>query len=217
MGVNLGANRDSADRAADYVDALRAVAEVADFVSVNVSSPNTAGLRGLQGREALARAAGGRDGGARRTPAPGAAQDRARPRRGGNRGRRRGGDSPRAWTGSSPPTRRSRARASRGGTPRRPAGSRARPCSSARRACWRGSRRRRGAGCRWWAWAAWALPSRSTPRSARAPARCSSTPGSSTAGSLSSAEIAHGLDALLARDGFASVAEAVGTDRDRWL
>ena len=53
VGVNLGAGRDSADRAADYAAALRVVAEVADFVSVNVSSPNTAGLRGLQGREAL--------------------------------------------------------------------------------------------------------------------------------------------------------------------
>ena len=53
VGVNLGANRDSADRAADYAAALRAVAEAADFVSVNVSSPNTAGLRRLQGREAL--------------------------------------------------------------------------------------------------------------------------------------------------------------------
>ncbi len=54
VGVNLGANRDSADRAADYAAVLRAVAGVADFVSVNVSSPNTAGLRALQGREALA-------------------------------------------------------------------------------------------------------------------------------------------------------------------
>ena len=53
VGVNIGANRDSADRAADYAAVLRAVAGVADFVSVNVSSPNTAGLRGLQGREAL--------------------------------------------------------------------------------------------------------------------------------------------------------------------
>ena len=53
MGVNLGANRDSADRAADYATVLRAVARTADFVTVNVSSPNTAGLRGLQGREAL--------------------------------------------------------------------------------------------------------------------------------------------------------------------
>ena len=54
VGVNLGANRDSPDRAADYAQVLRTVAGAADFVTVNVSSPNTAGLRGLQGREALA-------------------------------------------------------------------------------------------------------------------------------------------------------------------
>ena len=53
VGVNLGANRDSPDRADDYASVLRTVAEVADFATVNVSSPNTAGLRGLQGREAL--------------------------------------------------------------------------------------------------------------------------------------------------------------------
>lgn len=53
VGVNLGANRDSPDRAADYALVLRAVAPVADFVTVNVSSPNTEGLRRLQGREAL--------------------------------------------------------------------------------------------------------------------------------------------------------------------
>ena len=53
VGVNLGANRDSADRAADYACALRAVAGACDFVTVNVSSPNTEGLRGLQRREAL--------------------------------------------------------------------------------------------------------------------------------------------------------------------
>ena len=68
VGVNLGAGRDSPDRAADYVQVLRAVAGTADFATVNVSSPNTAGLRGLQAREALAAllhgvmAARGRDG-----------------------------------------------------------------------------------------------------------------------------------------------------------
>ena len=53
VGVNLGANRDSADRAGDYAAVLRTVRDVADFAVVNVSSPNTAGLRGLQGGEAL--------------------------------------------------------------------------------------------------------------------------------------------------------------------
>ncbi len=54
VGVNLGANKDSADRAADYVRVLKTCAAHADFVTVNVSSPNTARLRDLQGAAALA-------------------------------------------------------------------------------------------------------------------------------------------------------------------
>ncbi len=53
VGVNIGANRDSADRVADYVIGYRALAPYADYVTVNVSSPNTPGLRTLQGEEAL--------------------------------------------------------------------------------------------------------------------------------------------------------------------
>ena len=53
VGVNLGANRDSADRTADYAEVMRRVAGCADFAVVNVSSPNTAGLRGLQAGDAL--------------------------------------------------------------------------------------------------------------------------------------------------------------------
>jgi dihydroorotate dehydrogenase len=48
LGINLGANRDSADRSADYVLGLRRLARYADYVVVNVSSPNTPGLRDLQ-------------------------------------------------------------------------------------------------------------------------------------------------------------------------
>ncbi|HET8572091.1 MAG TPA: quinone-dependent dihydroorotate dehydrogenase [Candidatus Limnocylindria bacterium] len=48
IGVNVGRNRDAVDEVADYVAAYRAVAAVADYVAINVSSPNTAGLRGLQ-------------------------------------------------------------------------------------------------------------------------------------------------------------------------
>jgi dihydroorotate dehydrogenase len=48
VGVNLGKNRDSADAAADYAAGAAAVAPVADYVVVNVSSPNTPGLRALQ-------------------------------------------------------------------------------------------------------------------------------------------------------------------------
>jgi len=53
VGVNLGANKDSADRAQDYVTVLRHLWPHADFFTVNVSSPNTEKLRDLQGREAL--------------------------------------------------------------------------------------------------------------------------------------------------------------------
>ncbi len=53
VGVNLGANKDSPDRAADYVALVRALRGRADFLSVNVSSPNTERLRDLQGPAAL--------------------------------------------------------------------------------------------------------------------------------------------------------------------
>ena len=48
IGVNVGANKDSADRIADYAEGVRRAAPVADFVTINISSPNTPGLRGLQ-------------------------------------------------------------------------------------------------------------------------------------------------------------------------
>jgi len=53
VGVNLGANKDSPDRAEDYVTVLRHLWPHADFFTVNVSSPNTERLRDLQGRAAL--------------------------------------------------------------------------------------------------------------------------------------------------------------------
>jgi dihydroorotate dehydrogenase len=53
VGVNLGANRDSADRIADYVRGLDAFYDVASYFTVNVSSPNTPGLRDLQEPQAL--------------------------------------------------------------------------------------------------------------------------------------------------------------------
>lgn len=53
LGINLGANRDSADRAADYAAGLTALYPYADYFTLNVSSPNTPGLRGLQERKAL--------------------------------------------------------------------------------------------------------------------------------------------------------------------
>jgi len=53
VGVNIGANRDSADRTADYVRLIEAFAAVASYFTVNVSSPNTPGLRNLQQADAL--------------------------------------------------------------------------------------------------------------------------------------------------------------------
>ena len=53
VGLNVGANADSADRAADYVAVLREAKGAAAFVTLNVSSPNTAALRDLQGAAAL--------------------------------------------------------------------------------------------------------------------------------------------------------------------
>jgi dihydroorotate dehydrogenase len=53
VGVNLGANKDSEDRSADYVTCLKALSGLADFFTVNISSPNTPGLRNLQSAEAL--------------------------------------------------------------------------------------------------------------------------------------------------------------------
>ncbi|MEM1344872.1 MAG: quinone-dependent dihydroorotate dehydrogenase [Pseudomonadota bacterium] len=53
VGINLGANKTSEDRAGDYAQVLDHLYDVADFFTVNVSSPNTERLRDLQGREAL--------------------------------------------------------------------------------------------------------------------------------------------------------------------
>ena len=53
VGINIGANKESSDRIADYRAAFAALAPLADYVTVNVSSPNTPGLRGLQNREEL--------------------------------------------------------------------------------------------------------------------------------------------------------------------
>jgi len=53
LGVNVGANKMSADRAGDYATAITAVTGQCDYITINVSSPNTPGLRGLQGRQVL--------------------------------------------------------------------------------------------------------------------------------------------------------------------
>ncbi|ARJ70845.1 quinone-dependent dihydroorotate dehydrogenase [Paracoccus contaminans] len=53
VGLNIGANKDSADRAADFALVARRAAPLADFLTINVSSPNTERLRELQGARAL--------------------------------------------------------------------------------------------------------------------------------------------------------------------
>jgi dihydroorotate dehydrogenase len=53
VGVNIGANKDSVDPVADYVAGLCKFIDVADYFAVNISSPNTPGLRDLQGPDRL--------------------------------------------------------------------------------------------------------------------------------------------------------------------
>lgn len=53
VGVNIGANKDSADRIADYVAGVEAMSAAADYLTINISSPNTPGLRQLQDEGAL--------------------------------------------------------------------------------------------------------------------------------------------------------------------
>ena len=53
VGLNIGANKDSADRAADFAQVMRVARTLVDFATVNVSSPNTEKLRDLQGSDAL--------------------------------------------------------------------------------------------------------------------------------------------------------------------
>lgn len=53
LGINVGANKDSVDRVADYALGVQKAAAHADYITINVSSPNTPGLRDLQSRPAL--------------------------------------------------------------------------------------------------------------------------------------------------------------------
>jgi dihydroorotate dehydrogenase len=53
VGVNIGANKDSEDRIADYVSGIDTFYDVASYFTANISSPNTPGLRDLQARESL--------------------------------------------------------------------------------------------------------------------------------------------------------------------
>jgi len=53
IGINIGANKDAADRIADYAAGVRAMTPLADYLTINISSPNTPGLRALQSKAAL--------------------------------------------------------------------------------------------------------------------------------------------------------------------
>jgi dihydroorotate dehydrogenase len=53
VGANIGANKDSEDRVGEYVTGMHVVWGQADYLTLNISSPNTPGLRGLQDRAAL--------------------------------------------------------------------------------------------------------------------------------------------------------------------
>ncbi|MEZ5810189.1 MAG: quinone-dependent dihydroorotate dehydrogenase [Rhizobiaceae bacterium] len=71
IGVNVGANKQSTDRIADYEAGIDTFASVASYLAINISSPNTPGLRDLQAREHLAellvRARASRDKAVKRT------------------------------------------------------------------------------------------------------------------------------------------------------
>lgn len=53
VGANVGANKESEDRIGDYVTGIEAVAPYANYITINISSPNTPGLRGLQDKASL--------------------------------------------------------------------------------------------------------------------------------------------------------------------
>lgn len=53
VGINVGANKDSPDRIADYLAGIAAFRDLADYITINISSPNTPGLRDLQGDREL--------------------------------------------------------------------------------------------------------------------------------------------------------------------
>ena len=53
VGANVGANKDSTDRIADYVSGIERLARLCSYITINISSPNTVGLRALQSRDAL--------------------------------------------------------------------------------------------------------------------------------------------------------------------
>jgi len=53
VGINVGKNKTSSDATEDYADGVRTFSDVADYIVVNISSPNTVGLRDLQQKQEL--------------------------------------------------------------------------------------------------------------------------------------------------------------------
>ncbi|ODN69106.1 Dihydroorotate dehydrogenase (quinone) [Methylobrevis pamukkalensis] len=185
VGVNVGANKDSGDRIADYETGIRAFAGIASYFTINVSSPNTPGLRDLQARGALgdllARAIAARDEAiseaGRRVPmllkiAPDV--DDAGLADIAEVSLASGIDA------SSSPTPPCRGAACRRRSPPSRAACRERRCSSARPSCSPASARWWGQACRSSASAAFPPAPTPLPRSRRARIWCSSTPASST-------------------------------------
>ncbi len=150
VGVNIGANKDSADRIGDYELGVERFAPLASYLTVNISSPNTPGLRDMQARaslaELLSRVVAARDAAVAKAGRKVPLFLKIAPdlERGRTRGHRRRGAGEGGSTASSSPTRRSRAPGLQVAAlmPARPAACRASRCSSARRSCWR-----RCAGC----------------------------------------------------------------------
>ena len=95
VGVNIGAGRDSKDRIGDYVSGIRHMAEVASYFTINISSPNTAGLARSPGAGGARCVAQGRAAGARRHAAQAAAAGQARARSRRRRPARSGARDPR--------------------------------------------------------------------------------------------------------------------------
>ena len=177
IGLNLGANKDSADRAADFATVLTGCGAHLDFATVNVSSPNTERLRELQGAEALADLLAGvmaaRDALPRRIPVfLKIAPDLDDAALAGIAAVAR--DSGVAGIIATNTTLARDGLTGCGAARGRRAVGRAALCS-ARRGCWRGCRSSPAGRCRSSAWAASARRRRPMPRSAPGPWPCSST------------------------------------------
>lgn len=222
VAANIGKNKDSEDALADYVACLRGLAGLIDLVVVNVSSPNTPGLRALQGRDVLADLLDGLI----------AARDEAAPAAGPGAtpalpllvkiapdlddgevadivevalDKRVDGLVVSNTTVARPQGLRSRARTEQGGLSGQPLFA---PSTDLLRRVYRLS----DGGCHWLAWVASARPSRPTPRIRAGASLVQLYTALVYRGPALVGEILDGLAALLVRDGFTNVGEAVGVD-----